>query len=157
MSQGKGAGHAPPPIEERVSFLIHRVNAQLARVCNPFFARYDLDLYSSRILVVVLEKDSLKVGELVELMALPQSTISHQLRRLDKQGLIRRDRLRDDNRSVVVSLTGQGKRLAHACNQLSSQIYDAMIEDIPASDLDLLRQGLGVMFARLKSLEDTDF
>lgn len=157
MSEGQGASHAPPPIEERVSFLIHRVNAQLARVCNPFFARYDLDLYSSRILVAVLEKERLKVGELVELMALPQSTISHQLRRLDKQGLIRRDRLHDDNRSVVVSLTGKGKGLADACNRLSEQIYNAMIEDIPASDLDLLRQRLGVMFARLKSLDDADF
>ncbi|RMF12150.1 MAG: ArsR family transcriptional regulator [Alphaproteobacteria bacterium] len=144
---------ALPPIENRVSFLIHRVNAQLARLCNPFFARYKLDLFSSRILVALLEKREMRVGELVDLMALPQSTISHQLRRLETQGLIERNRRADDNRSVTVNLSKDGERVASECNALSAVIYDALVDKIPATDLDVLERHLSGMYARLKQFD----
>lgn len=153
MSNNSGGDPALPPIEERISFMIHRVNAQLARLCNPFFARYDLDLYSSRILVVLLEKDTVRVGELVDLMALPQSTISHQLRRLEKQGLIKRHRLQDDNRSVVVSLTQKGLVTGKECNVLSQTVFNAMIDGIPAEDLEVLKKHMTAMYDRLKSFD----
>ena len=49
-------------------------------------------------------------------MVLPQSTISHQLQRLEKRKLLGRRRAQDDNRSVAVSLTQQGPEVARQCN-----------------------------------------
>ncbi len=44
----------PPPLMDRVTFIIHRINARLAQAANPVFRRHKLDLYSSRILVALL-------------------------------------------------------------------------------------------------------
>lgn len=138
-----------PPIDERISFIIHQINARLAQVCNPLFRRYHLDLFGSRILVILLERGEASVGELVETMVLPQSTISHQLQRLEKQRLILRRRNRTDNRSVVVTLTQGGKNVARECNDLSAAVYRAMTENLSASELAKIRDLLRRVFVSL--------
>lgn len=140
-----------PPVEQRVSFKVHQVNAKLAQVANALFRTHDLDLISSRILVILLEKQQLKVGDLIEMMVLPQSTISHQLQRLDKRGLIQRTRRKEDNRSVALTLTAAGRQLATACNALSLDIYGHMTKGLSDEELDQLRVLLGRMFATLES------
>lgn len=140
---------ALPPLPDRMTILVHRINARLAQAANPVFRRHKLDLYSSRILVALLESRRSSVGDLVELMVLPQSTISHQLRRLETLGLIHRRRDSRDNRSVSVTLTAKGKSIARECNEVSRMIHTAMIESFGARELDRLRADLRRMFANL--------
>jgi len=141
-----------PELEDRATFLIHRINAKLSQACNPVFATHDLDLYSSRILVALTQHDMLSVGALVELMALPQSTISHQLKRLEKIGYIRRTRSKEDNRSVEVTLTLRGKEIAETCNQLSREIYFAAVETFSDAEIETLRNLLRRMFVNLPTV-----
>ncbi len=149
------AGSGPrdlPPLEARPTFLIHRVNAKLAQACNPVFKEHDLDLYSSRILVALSQHGKLNVGALVELMALPQSTISHQLKRLERAGCIRRTRSEEDNRSVDVTLTTKGEGIAATCNQLSREIYRAALATFSEAEIETLRALLIRMFDNLPAV-----
>ena len=145
---------ASPPLLERISFLIHRVDALIGQVANRFFRAHDLDLFSSRILVCLLERTEMRVGELVEVMVLPQSTISHQLQRLEKRKLIRRRRSREDNRSVTVALTAHGATVADACNQMSLRVYDGMMSGLPAQEVEQLRALLHALFQTLSEFRD---
>jgi len=138
-----------PPLEERATFLIHRVNAKLAQACNPVFAEYQIDLYSSRILVALRQNGKQTVGTLVELMALPQSTISHQLKRLEAIGYVRRTRSKEDNRSVEVTLTQDGETLAGTCEELSRTIYLAAVATFSDEEIATLQALLQRMFANL--------
>ena len=52
-----------PPVEERISFLIHRINAQLARLCNPMFRRWRVDIDMARILAVLGQEGPLGAGD----------------------------------------------------------------------------------------------
>lgn len=142
-----------PPVVERVTFLVHRVNARVAAACNPVFARYDVDLYSSRILALLFERTEMRVGELVDSMVLPQSTISHQLQRLEKRGLIRRRRTRADNRSVAVTLTPRGRQTAQECNDLSVAVYSTIIADFDAKEIKDLTRLLTKLFGTLGNFE----
>jgi MarR family transcriptional regulator, organic hydroperoxide resistance regulator len=158
---GKAADDGPatrsrdlPPLEERATFLIHRFNAKLSQACQPVFADYELDLYSSRILVALTQYEMLSVGALVELMALPQSTISHQLKRLDKIGYIQRTRSREDNRSVEVRLTPLGRKVAETCNQLSREIYLAAVETFSDAEIETLSSLLKRMYVNLPALSE---
>lgn len=151
--KSRPAPRAPlPPLIDRVTFIIHRINARLAQAANPVFRRHHLDLYSSRILVALHERGELTVGELVELMVLPQSTISHQLRRLESSGLIRRRRKASDNRSVSVTLSLKGKPVARECNELSRAIYGAMVATLSPAELTALRGLLRRIYANLDRL-----
>jgi MarR family transcriptional regulator, organic hydroperoxide resistance regulator len=147
-------GRDLPPLEERATFLIHRFNAKLSQACQPVFAALDLDLYSSRILVALTQYEMLSVGALVELMALPQSTISHQLKRLDKIGYIQRTRSVEDNRSVEVRLTPLGHKVAETCNQLSREIYMAAVETFSDAEIKTLSSLLKRMYVNLPTLSE---
>ena len=137
------------PLEDRVSFLTHRINAKLQQLCNPVIAPYQLDLYSSRIIVAIAEKGPMKVGELVDLMALPQSTMSHQLKRLEKDGYVLRNRSDIDNRTVVITLTPKGASVAETCNRLSDVIMTSVSEELSEEELALLTRLLQRVFANL--------
>jgi len=145
-----------PPVEERATFLVHRVNALLAQVCNPVFAAYEVDLLSSRILAVVAERNEIRMGELVAIMVLPQSTLSHQVQRLERRGLVTRTRLAEDNRSVSVALTPKGRQTAMICSKQSRTIYQALTEQFDEQELDLLVASLKKMFVALQTMPELD-
>lgn len=140
-----------PPTDQRVTFQVHRVNAKIAQVATPVFRVQQVDLVSSRILALLLERTEMRVGELVERMVLPQSTISHQLQRLDKRKLLRRRRAKDDNRSVAVSLTPRGREVALECSELSLNVYRHITGSMTDAELAQLSALLGKMFNTLDS------
>ena len=149
---------APPEVvlADRLTFLVHVASARVATIGNRHFREHDLNHFSARILVLLLEKHELRTGELGDLMVLPQSTISSQLQGLHKKRLIRRRRSRQDNRSVMVTLTPAGLELARDCNELSLRVHEAMLRDIPARE-----QAVGFAFLRkinerLLALESQD-
>jgi DNA-binding MarR family transcriptional regulator len=135
-----------PRLENRVSFLAHRINAKLIQSCNPVLNPHDLDLYSSRIVFALSERGSMKVGELVELMALPQSTMSHQLKRLEKSGILERNRSRTDNRTVVITLTDAGKDAAKICANLSEAILGYVEDEFDAQEVEVLKKLMKRLF-----------
>ncbi len=122
-------------ISTRLSFLIHTISARIALLGNHHFRAHGLNHYSARMLVLLQEREALRPGELVELLVLPQSTISSQLQVLQKKGLVRRRRSRTDNRSVVVTLTPAGQELANDCNGLSLRANADMLAGISDQDM----------------------
>lgn len=151
-----GAQAAAPEMAQRVTFLVHTISARIAMVGNRHFRAHDLNHFSARILVLLLEKEELRTGELVDLMVLPQSTISSQLQALHKKRLIRRRRSRQDNRSVMVTLTVAGMELARDCNELSLRVHEATLRDIPEQEKQIAFGFLRKIGERLAELEKQD-
>jgi DNA-binding MarR family transcriptional regulator len=141
-----------PPLNDRISFLMHRIEAKLELICNPYFRRFDVALHNSRMLVMLRESGKARVGDLVSSMVLPQSTISHQLRELEKRKLIRRTPGIADSRSVIVELTARGRRVAKQCNDLSAHVFEAMIDGFSQAELERLRLQLRRIYASLERL-----
>lgn len=144
---------APPRVENRISVLVHKINARIGQIVNPMFNRHGLDLFSSRILVFLMERREMRVGELVDAMVLPQSTISHQLQRLEERGFVTRRRADEDNRAVAVALTERGWTVAAECNRVSAAVLEAMLADFAPAEVERLRGDLGAIFARLAAFE----
>ena len=133
---------ALPPLMDRISFLTHRLNALMARACNPYFQRWNVDLVMSRMMVVMLEHGPLPAGEIVRIMALPQSTISHQIKRLEKLGYVEREQGKQDSRVRVASLTEKGRDVAQQANLLSQQVIGVLLDSIGEDDMETVRAAL---------------
>jgi DNA-binding MarR family transcriptional regulator len=80
-----------------------------------------------------------------------KSRLSHQLRRMEQRGLVTREMCAEDNRSTVIRVTAEGRRLAEAgrlvheaavrryvCDTLTSRQLDALgeIADVILMGLD---------------------
>ncbi len=147
---------APLVLEDRLTFLVHTVGARIANIGNRHFRAHDLNHYSARILVLLLQYEELRAGELVALMVLPQSTISSQLQALHAKRLIRRRRSRKDNRSVILTLTPAGLELARDCDGLSLRVHHALLDDIPPREKKVAFEFLRKVNARLLALEQQE-
>lgn len=145
-----------PRLEDRVTFLTHRINARLQQLSGPVISPFGLDLYSSRILYALAQNGPMKVGQLVDLMALPQSTISHQIKRMEKSGLVRRVRSQQDNRTVEVSLTEAGNRATRVCAALSDAIQTHIGAAFEPEELQQLTRGLQHVYDLLSDLPELE-
>ncbi len=145
-----------PDIETRPTFIVHQLNAELARICNPLFKTFGVDLITSRILVLILEKENIGVGEIVRLMALPQSTVSHQVKRLAEQGFVVRKADAADKRLFSVHLTPQGTAVAQACNAMSQDIYRRLFSDLSTQQMQALNESLMLMAQCLAAFATQD-
>ena len=140
-----------PPTNRRVTFLVHRVNAKIEQVANPLFRIHQLDLVSSRILALLIEREVMRVGELVDEMVLPQSTVSHQIQRLEQRKLLRKQRAAEDARAVSISLTARGRAVAAECRQLSLAVYEHLMEGLEPGEVSQLIGLLDRMFSTLET------
>lgn len=131
-----------PPLQDRISFLVHRINAHLQRHTNPMLKRWGVDLTESRLLVVLLENGPTSAGEIVRIMALPQSTISHQVKRLERAGYVTRSPGNSDSRMVIAELTENGRAVALEANNHSRAVAGQVLAAIGEDELELVRAAL---------------
>ena len=148
-------GVSLPNLVKRPTFLVHQLNAELARICNPLFRDLEVDLITSRILVMLWERNHTFIGDIVETMALPQSTVSHQVKRLENCGLVMRATDKTDSRAFVVSLTTKGQKVAQQCNEISAAIYAELFPDQTNQQMQQLLKQLETMVVRLRGLSAT--
>ena len=64
------------------------------------------------------------VGELVRVFGLKQSTFTSLLDRLERAGLVRRERNPDDRRSLLVHITARGRELTTRLNRMLEKLED---------------------------------
>jgi len=91
---------------------------------------------------------------LVDLMTLPQSTMSHQLKRMERDDYVRRTRSETDNRTVVITLTQKGADVAEICNGLSDVIMTNVSKELSPAEIELLSSLLQRVFASLPKVGD---
>lgn len=119
-----------------MSYLVHTLHSHIAQIGNRHFRAHDLNHYSARILILLLEHEELRTGELVDMMVLPQSTISSQLQMLHAKRLVRRRRSRKDSRTVMVTLTPAGEALARDCDLLSQRVNDMLLQGVTTTEAE---------------------
>ena len=127
-------------IHHTLPFLINRIAATVSAWVNEEFQSLGLNVYSARVLILLYLDGSHSVGHLALQSSLEQSTLSHILIRLEKQGLLKRKRQPTDNRSVLVTLTSEGKVLAKQCWK-AVKAHDSMLREglSNADALDLVK------------------
>ncbi|NEB39466.1 MarR family transcriptional regulator [Streptomyces sp. SID14515] len=98
-------------LDHQVCFSLHAAS----RAFGGFYrqALKDLGLtYSQYLVMLVLwEHGSQPVKAIGERLQLDSGTLSPLLKRLETAGLVRRERSREDERSVLIDLTDEGARL----------------------------------------------
>ncbi|BDH03521.1 MarR family winged helix-turn-helix transcriptional regulator [Streptomyces seoulensis] len=108
------------------------------------------------VMLVLWERDGMPVKQLGEHLRLDSGTLSPLLKRLETAGLVRRERSASDERSVRVTLTGDGVGLRERALEVPRRIAAATGAD-PA-EIGELRERLdrltGALDAAVRELEE---
>ena len=99
-------------IEDRsIPFLMHQIVGRVERLVNKWARALGLKIEGVRVLFRLLGGDR-TVKELARLTGVEISTLSRLLGRMSAMGLLTRRRDAADARSVIVSLTDKGRKMA---------------------------------------------
>ncbi|HNV47550.1 MAG TPA: MarR family transcriptional regulator [Spirochaetota bacterium] len=139
-------------LDNQLCFLLYAASRAVTRLYGPLLDGLGLTYPQYLTMLVLWENDGVEVGTITRLLHMDTGTMSPLLKRLEAGGLIVRNRAKDDERKVIVSLTKKGADLkrkavsvpgALLCRSgLSFQDYaelKARLTDV----LDTLERGAG--------------
>ena len=136
------SGHDPASSEVMDSLV--RVSFTVIALLSQAAAAHDLSLTQLRVLAILRDREP-KMAELAAYLGLDRSSVSGLIDRAAGRGLVRRDISSDDGRAVRVSLTPDGRRLAHLLTDEIGGLIRPVIGNLSPAD----RKRLSVLLNRL--------
>ena len=132
--------HVEFPLAESSGFLVRDANRAFQRLLEKRIAPYGVARGQWYFLRVLWTEDGLSQRELSARVGTMEPTTVVALRSMEKSGLIRRVRSRDDKRRSQVSLTPKAQRLRDELLAIARGITDAAEHGIGRDDLALFQR-----------------
>lgn len=119
---------------DRKSSLGHQVNhlaRLLARSLRARIEQFGVVPGQFAQLLALYEEDGLTQTELLERVRIEQSTLAHTLKRMERDGLIRREQDDADRRRSRIHLTSRAKDLKPELLEAARRVNDLALADLP--------------------------
>ena len=116
---------APLLLDQQLCFALYSANLAMHKVYRKLLTQLDITYPQYLVMLVLWQQDSLTVSEIGERLFLDSATLTPLLKRLENAGLINRQRSREDERQVVVSLTDGGRALREQAESIPDDIQCA--------------------------------
>jgi len=134
-------------LDNQLCFALHSASLAMTKVYKPQLDQLGMTYPQYLVMLVLWEGDGLGVSDIGERLFLDSGTLTPLLKRLEAQGLVNRTRDPEDERRVVIRLTGQGHALKQEAARIPGCIFGATgcsVEEIVklAEQVKLLRQRL---------------
>lgn len=101
----------PLSLENQLCFPLYAASKELTRRYKPFLDPLGLTYTQYVTMMALWEEDHVPVKELGRKLYLDSATLTPLLKRLEAHGYVRRERSKQDERSVIISLTEEGHDL----------------------------------------------
>jgi DNA-binding MarR family transcriptional regulator len=113
-------------LDDQLCFGLYSASRAVTSLYRVLLEPLDLTYPQYLVMLALWEHDKQQVKELGAALNLDSGTLSPLLKRLEKAGLVRRDRQADDERSVRITLTEDGVALRAKAEQIPAHIGAAM-------------------------------
>src|SRR5882757_698350 len=150
MTTLQRARHSLKPsllLSEQLCFALYSTMLALNKVYRKLLRKLGLTYPQYLVMLVLWERDELMVSEIGTRLFLDSTTLTPLLQRLEAAGLLRRARAKDDERQVIVSLTGRGRELKRRAAAVPVGVFCAA--ECTPDELASIRDHLFLLRARL--------
>ncbi|MFD3376363.1 MULTISPECIES: MarR family winged helix-turn-helix transcriptional regulator [unclassified Streptomyces] len=113
-------------LDDQLCFALYAASRAVTARYRPLLDELGLTYPQYLVMLVLWEQDQISVRDLGNALQLESSTLSPLLKRLEANGLLRRERRAEDERSVALRLTDAGARLKEQADTVPLAIGDAM-------------------------------
>lgn len=98
-------------LKNQLCFPLYAVSKEIVRLYKPSLDELDLTYTQYITLMVLWEHQKMSVKELGEYLYLDSGTLTPVLKKLEQKGYVQRQRDKEDERVLVVTLTETGKTM----------------------------------------------
>ena len=122
-------------LEKQLCFPLYACAKEVVRRYRKPLEELDLTYTQYIVMMAFWERGGMTEGELGQIVRLDSGTLAPLLKRLEKQGLVRRSRLDTNERKLYVSLTEEGEAL----KEKALSVPEAMGSCIPLPKEELIQ------------------
>lgn len=132
----------PLKLENQLCFPLYVAAKEVVKKYRPLLDPLGLTYTQYIAMMVMWEHKSLTVGRLCELLCLDTGTLTPMLKKMEAAGLVERKRSRDDERSVIVSITSKGEALKEKAADVPARMSQCvrLTQDEALTLLQLLKK-----------------
>ena len=134
-------------LDLQLCFPLYAASRAMVQAYTPLLAKLGLTYPQYLVMLVLWETDGVTVKALGERLYLDSGTLTPLLKRLETLGFVRRERSREDARSVTVSLTAQGRALRRKAASIPEAI--ACRAGLTLEELGRLRRDIQRLFEKV--------
>ncbi len=113
-------------LENQLCFPLYACSKEIIRRYKPYLDPLDLTYTQYITMMVLWEKKTLTIKELGKILYLDSGTLTPVLKKLETKGYITRQRSKEDERSVSVTLTVDGQKLKEAATEIPVKLGDCL-------------------------------
>ncbi|MGA5038552.1 MarR family winged helix-turn-helix transcriptional regulator [Streptomyces capoamus] len=141
-------------LDRQICFSLHAASRAFNGVYRVLLKDLGLTYPQYLVMLVLWEQGDLPVKKLGAQLRLDSGTLSPLVKRLEAAGLVRRERSAEDERSVLVRLTGEGTALRERALEVPRRIMSATGFDL--AELVDLRARLDRLTTALDAAAETE-
>ena len=134
-------------LEDQLCFALYAATNAMTRTYRPLLTELDITYPQCLVLLVLWERDGIRLGEIAEELYLATHAVSPIIDRLEEAGLVQRETDVNDARSMRVVLTKAGR----AMESDAAQVQEAVRchAELSSADITELRTHLRVLTENL--------
>ncbi|MFC4812834.1 MarR family winged helix-turn-helix transcriptional regulator [Paenibacillus sp. GCM10023250] len=110
-------------LDNQLCFALYSCAREVTKLYRPFLDELGLTYTQYVTLLALWEKDEVPVKELGRRLYLDSGTLTPLLKKLEAMGLLRRERDLQDERSVIVRLTADGRALKERATDIPERVF----------------------------------
>lgn len=120
----------------QLCFPLYACSKEIIRRYKPLLEKLDLTYTQYITMMVLWEHESLTVKELGEYLYLDSGTLTPVLKKLEAKGLLTRHRSKQDERSLIVTISDKGRQLQDDAVEVPEHITQCV--NMPQQDFEKL-------------------
>ena len=109
-------------LKNQLCFPLYACGRKIVGSYTPYLKPLGLTYTQYIVMMVMWEKEKVNVGQLGDLLHLDAGTLTPLLKRLEKAGLVTRQRSRNDERITIISITPEGEQLKEKCKDIPAKL-----------------------------------
>ena len=125
-------------LSNQICFPLYAISKEIVRRYSPFLDELDLTYPQYLVMLTLWEFGEQSVGEIGDKLHLDSGTLTPLLKRLQSKDLIARTRSQTDERTVIITLTNQGRALEHQAVNIPNQVSDCL--NLTADEVAVLQK-----------------
>ena len=103
--------HTELRLDNQICFRLYTAARLITQAYTPMLSELGITYPQYLVLMVLWEKDAIPVNDIARRLLLETNTVTPLLQRMERQGLVVRERGEQDRRQQFVSLTEKGKAM----------------------------------------------
>lgn len=109
-------------LENQLCFPLYACSKEVVKKYKPFLDKLDLTYTQYITMMVMWDKKSINVKELGDCLFLDSGTLTPLLKKLESKGFVKRERSKEDERNLIVTITKKGEALKDSAIEVPKEM-----------------------------------